>query len=185
VPTHIGVRSANRSASIRISGAPVFSQAVVPVRGSRVPGKRQSTGRPARGRRRRQSRRTACGSGADKRAVVPPHRCRCHVRRAPGRARQCRQRPAHGVAVDAIGLGDFGLARQPIARAKRPSAMPRSIPSATCRQSATPEAVSCRLMVSKGREKPSEKSSFVTKQSWRFVIKLSNIIDNLISARLI
>ena len=53
------------------------------------------------------------------------------------------------------------------------------------RQSATPEAVSCRLMASKGRKKPSEKSSFVTKQSWRFVIKLSNIIDNLISARLI
>jgi hypothetical protein len=31
---------------------------------------------------------------------------------------QRRQRPAHGVAVDAIGCGDFHFARQPFARGK-------------------------------------------------------------------
>src|SRR6516164_4592363 len=31
-----------------------------------------------------------------------------------------RQRPSHGVAIDAIGFGDFGFARQPLAGSKCP-----------------------------------------------------------------
>jgi hypothetical protein len=39
-------------------------------------------------------------------------------------------------------------------------AMPRSIPSATCRHSATPEAVSCIVMALKSQGEASGKSSF-------------------------
>src|SRR5436305_4913075 len=61
--------------------------------------------------------------------------------------------------------------------------MPRSMPSATCRHSATPEGGSCKLMAWKRLWKASVKSSSVTKQSWHSLIKLSIIIDNLNSAR--
>src|SRR6266568_674989 len=75
------------------------------------------------------------------------------------------------------------------------------MPSATSRHSATPEAVSCMLMAwnrlflfdafssrepgSTSLENAShlENHPFVTKQSWRLVIKLSSIIDNLVPAR--
>src|SRR5258705_9533671 len=67
--------------------------------------------------------------------------------------------------------------------AKVPSAMPRSIPSATCRHNATPEAASCMLMVSKGRGEASEKSSCCHETVMAFIIKLSSIIDNLVPAR--
>src|ERR1700755_3131075 len=58
--------------------------------------------------------------------------------------------------------------------------MPRSMPSATRRHSATPEeAMSCMLMSAASLAR---NHTFVTKQSWRFRIKLSIIIDNLNSA---
>lgn len=95
-------------------------------------------------------------------------RSRCQPRRAPIRVRAssiagpC---APHGVAIDLTGPrrspyppGSFSPA------AKRPSAMPRSILSATAsRHSATPEAVSC--MPRGGSAGHLEKSSFVTKQS--------------------
>ena len=62
--------------------------------------------------------------------------------------------------------------------------MPRSIPSATCRHSATPEAVSCMLMVRKCRGTAIGKIILLSRNSHgSFAIKLSNIIDNLIPAR--
>ena len=119
VPTHIGVRSANRSASIRISGAPVFrpssrassrlaSSSEAPINrpsGSRPPAPTISENRVRDTQRIGEPWRLHIGAAA----AFGAHQA------ALG---QCRQRPAHGVAIDPIGLGDFGLARQPFARGK-------------------------------------------------------------------
>jgi len=59
---------------------------------------------------------------------------------------------AHSDAAEIGGYLDIialpGYENSPAA--KVPSAMPRSIPSATCRHNATPEAAPCMLMASKG-----------------------------------
>ena len=82
-----------------------------------------------------------------RRGAASRHRCRCRARRAPGprsasaaSARRTVWRLTPKVSAISISPGSFSPA------AKRPSAMPRSMPSATRRHSATPEAVSCMLM---------------------------------------
>ena len=95
-----------------------------------------------------------------------------------------RQRPAHGMAVDPIGFGDLHLARQLFARGK--AAVGDAALDAVGDLPPQRHAGG-RVLHAHGANIPGtvirKNNPVVTKQSWRLVIKLSIIIDNLIPAR--
>ena len=176
----------SRSVSIRISGAPVFrpscrassrvaGSSLAEInwpRGSWPPAPTISENRVRERKRIGEPRRLDIGAAA----AFGAHQAAFGQRR---------QRPAHGVAVDAIGLGDLGFARQLFARGeagrRRCRARCRRRPDATAPRRKGFPAWSWRGTAGNGHR---ENHRFVTKQSWRFAIKLSSIIDNLIQARL-
>ena len=113
VPVQIGVRSANRRVSIRISAAPVFKPSCLA--SSRVAGSSLARDHLA-------ARLVAAGADdfgkprAGAQGIGDPRRLDIGAAAAFGAhqaaLRQGRERPAHGVAIDAIHFGDFGFAGQ-------------------------------------------------------------------------
>jgi hypothetical protein len=105
VPTHIGVRSASRSASRQFAARELLGgadQLAVRLAAAGAGNLGKSCARTQRvGKPWRLHIGTAAAFGAYQAALG-----------------QCRQRPPHRVPINPIGLGDFGLARQPLARGK-------------------------------------------------------------------
>ena len=86
------------------------------------------------------------------------------------------------MAVDAVGLGDLGFARQLFTGGK--AAVGNAALDAVGNLPPQRHAGGGVLHAhGEAGERHRENHSLVTKQSWRFVIKLSSIIDNLIPAR--